>query len=71
MDAIEKKFYAAIDPWALILPHDIYVKLNSPRPQENDILTAVKEATPAARTELAARVRLLKAHLVIAEKGLG
>ena len=70
MAPIESKFYVAIDPWALILPNDIYVKLNAPRPQEVDVVKAVKAATAAEHTEALARVRMLKAHLAVVEKAL-
>ncbi len=61
----------AIDPMALLLRGDIYVKIHLPRPVDPSVLVAiVKEMSPAERKAAHDNVEALGAAVTAAQKAL-
>jgi hypothetical protein len=64
MIAKKEIYVAAIDPLALLLPNDVYVAINKPRPPE------YAKLTQAQRRFMHERIDELKATLETVEKEL-
>jgi len=65
MNKPEGTHEVAIDPLALLLRNDIYVKLHLPRPGDTDIAKineAVGKMSPAERATVLENAKAMKAH---------